>query len=94
MRAIVVNKSGIMKPPPNPTTGVPNLKYRSGFGGGGMISPIGNSAGSSFSSITPVLTPELILMALAFGMVVSVVFGLYPAWRASQLKPVDALRYE
>ena len=31
---------------------------------------------------------------LAFGIGVSVIFALYPAWRASKLKPVDALRYE
>lgn len=45
-------------------------------------------------TITSVLTPILFVGAFAFGLVVSVVFGLYPAWRASKLKPVDALRYE
>lgn len=44
--------------------------------------------------ITPVLTPTVLLGALGFGIVVSVVFALYPAWRASKLKPVEALRYE
>jgi len=34
------------------------------------------------------------LGAIAFGLLVSVVFALYPAWRASRLKPVEALRYE
>ncbi|MGD6808325.1 MAG: ABC transporter permease [Candidatus Bathyarchaeia archaeon] len=45
-------------------------------------------------AITPLLTPEVILGALGFGVGVSVIFALYPAWRASKLKPVDALRYE
>ncbi len=45
-------------------------------------------------TITPLLSPEVILGALAFGIGVSVVFALYPAWRASKLKPVEALRYE
>jgi len=31
---------------------------------------------------------------LAFGLIVGVVFAVYPAWRASKLKPVEALRYE
>jgi len=50
--------------------------------------------GTSAFRITPLLTPEVLLGALAFGVGVSVIFALYPAWRASKLKPVDALRYE
>jgi len=45
-------------------------------------------------TINPVLTPTVFLGAFAFGVIVSVIFALYPAWRASRLKPVDALRYE
>ena len=56
------------------------------LGRGGII--------GSALTITPVLTPEVLLGALAFGIGISVVFALYPAWRASKLKPVDALRYE
>jgi putative ABC transport system permease protein len=52
------------------------------FGGGGGF------------RITPLLTPEVFVGALAFGVGVSVIFALYPAWRASKLKPVEALRYE
>lgn len=57
------------------------------------------SAGGFFGSqasfaITPLLTPTVIIGALGFGVGVSVIFALYPAWRASKLKPVEALRYE
>ena len=52
------------------------------FGGGGGF------------TITPLLTPEVLVGALGFGVGVSVIFALYPAWRASKLKPVEALRYE
>ncbi|MGE5533572.1 MAG: ABC transporter permease [Bacillota bacterium] len=50
-------------------------------------------AGGGFR-IIPLLTPEVLVGALAFGVGVSVIFALYPAWRASKLKPVEALRYE
>jgi putative ABC transport system permease protein len=59
------------------------------LGSGGFI-----GGGSGAFSIIPILTPEVILGSLAFGIGVSVIFALYPAWRASKLKPVDALRYE
>jgi putative ABC transport system permease protein len=35
-----------------------------------------------------------ILLGIAFGIGTSVLSGLYPAWRASKLKPIEALRYE
>jgi len=63
------------------------------FRGGGAFA--GNQAAvNGGMTITPILTPTVFLGAMAFGIGVSVIFALYPAWRASKLKPVDALRYE
>jgi putative ABC transport system permease protein len=63
------------------------------FRGGGAFA--GNQAAvNGGMAITPILTPTVFLGAMAFGIGVSVIFALYPAWRASKLKPVDALRYE
>ncbi len=69
------------------------------FSGGGPFQGIGgNQAATRIEAggmtIVPVLTPTVFIGALAFGIGVSVIFALYPAWRASKLKPVEALRYE
>jgi putative ABC transport system permease protein len=45
-------------------------------------------------SIRPVFDISLFINSLIFGIMISVIFGLYPAWRAARMDPVDALRHE
>jgi ABC-type antimicrobial peptide transport system permease subunit len=45
-------------------------------------------------AITPIFSPAWAIGALIFGIVICVLFGLYPARKAAKLDPVKALRYE
>ncbi|NHI93022.1 MAG: FtsX-like permease family protein [Candidatus Lokiarchaeota archaeon] len=46
------------------------------------------------TAIIPVMNLEIILQALGYSILISIIFGLYPAWRAARMKPVNALRKE
>jgi putative ABC transport system permease protein len=74
------------------------LGYVLSFIIGGALPMSGGFAGpgrnASSTTLTPVFTPELIAFSLLFPIGIAVLAGLYPAWRASRMNAVVALKYE
>jgi putative ABC transport system permease protein len=59
-----------------------------------LAAPVLDTAGGVFSHFYPVLSLPPILVAFGISLLIGVVAGAYPAWRASRLNPIEALRYE
>jgi putative ABC transport system permease protein len=63
-----------------------------GGGVGVLIGVIGTHF--KIEGVTPVIASYSIPLAFGIAIAIGVFFGLYPANRASSLRPIDALRYE
>jgi len=75
------------------------LGYALSFLMGGELS--GSTLGSRYgwtglgtAAVVPEFSTELLIFAITFPILLATVAGLYPAWRASRMNAVTALKYE
>ena len=61
---------------------------------GVLIGVAGAAVASSLAGIAAGVQPAAVLVAVGFSTLVGLFFGLWPARRASRLRPIEALRFE
>ncbi len=66
-----------------------------GYGGAWALAGVaGPMLGSTGGELVPVISPGAVALACGVSVGIGVVFGWYPARRASRMDPVEALRYQ
>lgn len=58
------------------------------------VSYVGTIIISLITGFNVILGLDAVALSLVFSITIGVIFGLYPAYNASKLEPVDALRFE
>ena len=71
------------------------------FAGGGLgvlaglgVSHVISGINLTGQAIQTVVSADIPILAVSVSAAIGIIFGLYPALRAANLKPIDALRYE
>lgn len=67
-----------------------------GFAGmiGIILGVVAGNIISSLIKIPPAVDTEIIIMSFSISVVLGLIFGVYPAKKAADLDPIEALRYE
>ncbi len=65
---------------------------------GGMLGVLFGYAfayvGNNYLKMTIVISSNIVIIAFVFSLAVGIIFGMYPANKASKLNPIEALRFE
>ncbi|HEV8539121.1 MAG TPA: FtsX-like permease family protein, partial [Bacteroidota bacterium] len=66
------------------------------FGGviGIVLGIVAGNLAAFFLSVPPVIPFEWVAIGFIVCSIIGIVFGVYPAWKASNLDPIESLRYE
>jgi putative ABC transport system permease protein len=59
-----------------------------------LLPPAGSTEATDTNFPAPILTAQPVLVGFVVSLIIGVLAGMYPAYRATRMRPVDALRFE